>query len=58
MLVDLVRGREVPSAIGRFRPGLWMTNFEESLYLDDDAIAALQPIDESRLALAAGKQVA
>ena len=58
MLVDLVRGREVPSAIGRFRPGLWMTNYEESLYLDDAAIAALQPIDESRVAPAIGEQVA
>jgi carbamoyl-phosphate synthase large subunit len=33
LLVDLVRGRDVPPAIGRFRDGLWMTSYETSVFV-------------------------
>ncbi len=33
MLVDLARDREVAPSIGRFQTDLWMTNYEEAIYL-------------------------
>lgn len=38
MLVDLARGRLVRPAIGRFRPNLWMTNYESSVFVAADRI--------------------
>jgi carbamoyl-phosphate synthase large subunit len=34
MLVQLARGRHVPPAIGAFRHDLWMSNYEESVFLE------------------------
>jgi carbamoyl-phosphate synthase large subunit len=36
MLVDMARGHEVAPSIGRFRTDLWMTNYEEAIFLDRD----------------------
>ena len=38
MLVQLARGRQVPSAIGRFRDGLWMTSYETSVFVPETSI--------------------
>jgi carbamoyl-phosphate synthase large subunit len=35
MLVDLALGRRVPSAIGQFRAGLWMSSYETSLFFEE-----------------------
>lgn len=34
MLLDLARGRRVAPAIGAFRPNLWMSNYEQPLFLE------------------------
>jgi carbamoyl-phosphate synthase large subunit len=34
MLVDLVLGRRVAPSIGRFTPGLWMSSYETSVFLE------------------------
>lgn len=39
MLVDLAAGRRVAPAIGRFRDGLWMANYEASVFLDEGRAA-------------------
>jgi carbamoyl-phosphate synthase large subunit len=45
MLVALASGREVAPAVGRFIPNLWMTNYESSIFLDEEtAAAALVPV--------------
>ncbi|MCC7010613.1 MAG: ATP-grasp domain-containing protein [Acidobacteria bacterium] len=38
-LVELVRGRHVRPAIGRYRADLWMTNYESSVFVAADRIA-------------------
>ena len=43
MLLALHAGRSVPSAIGRFRDQLWMTNYEASVFLDS-ARMRLEPL--------------
>lgn len=44
MLVDLAVGRPVVPALGQFTADLWMTNYESSLFLDDETNAgALTP---------------
>jgi carbamoyl-phosphate synthase large subunit len=43
MLVDLAAGRDVAPAIGHFRDGLWMTNFESSVFLDAAEAAGDKP---------------
>lgn len=35
MLVDLADGIAVPPAIGEFRDGVWVTNYESSIFLDN-----------------------
>jgi carbamoyl-phosphate synthase large subunit len=42
MLLDLVDGRTVPAAVGRFQPDFWMTSYEASFFLDDDRVTALR----------------
>jgi carbamoyl-phosphate synthase large subunit len=49
MLVDLALNRPVPPAIGAFKPELWMSSFETSVFLEQPD-QALQPCP--RLALA------
>ena len=39
MLVDLAQGRRVAPAIGQFQAGVWMTNYEASVFLDEAEIA-------------------
>jgi carbamoyl-phosphate synthase large subunit len=39
MLVDLVAGRRVPPAIGRFRDDMWMASYEASVFLDGARLA-------------------
>lgn len=43
MLLALHQGRAVPSAIGRFRDDVWMTNYEASVFLDA-ARVRLEPL--------------
>ncbi len=38
MLVQLARGRRVPPQIGRFQDGLWMTSYETSVFVAEQAI--------------------
>jgi carbamoyl-phosphate synthase large subunit len=60
MLVDLVRGREVATMIGRFQADLWMTNYEEAMYLDQETAVA-PPSDQvvsPFVAASAGRRVA
>jgi carbamoyl-phosphate synthase large subunit len=38
MLVNLARGRRVPPQIGRYQAGLWMTSYETSVFVAEDAI--------------------
>lgn len=38
MLVDLVRGRTVRPAIGRFRERLWMSSYETSVFIEETRI--------------------
>jgi hypothetical protein len=38
MLVDLARGLPVAPSIGRFQDGLWMTNYESSVFLEASRI--------------------
>jgi carbamoyl-phosphate synthase large subunit len=42
MLVDLTLGREVAPSVGRFRSELWMTSYEDSLYVECRDLATLQ----------------
>jgi carbamoyl-phosphate synthase large subunit len=62
MLVDLARGREVAPAIGRFQADLWVTNYEEPLYLNEGDRSALRSTEEHASAPlgapAFGRQVA
>jgi carbamoyl-phosphate synthase large subunit len=43
MLLQLHAGVEVTPSIGRFRDQFWMTNFEDSVFLADDAVR-LEPL--------------
>jgi carbamoyl-phosphate synthase large subunit len=43
MLLRLHAGVDVPPAIGRFRDQFWMTNYEDSVFLPDDAVR-LEPL--------------
>jgi carbamoyl-phosphate synthase large subunit len=43
MLLNLHAGLDVAPAIGRFRDRLWMTNFEDSVFLSEDAVR-LEPL--------------
>jgi carbamoyl-phosphate synthase large subunit len=36
MLLELTRGRQVAPAIGAFRHNLWMSNYEQPLFLESD----------------------
>lgn len=38
MLVQLARGRRVPPQIGRFQEGLWMSSYETSVFVAEEAI--------------------
>ena len=38
LLVQLARGRRVPPQIGRFQDGLWMTSYETSVFIAEQAI--------------------
>jgi carbamoyl-phosphate synthase large subunit len=49
MLVDLVAGRSVAPAIGRFTADFWMTSYEASLFLDQDRVDALGAATARRL---------
>jgi hypothetical protein len=44
MLVELARGRDLGPGLASFRADLWMTNFEEAIYLDADR-AVVRPSD-------------
>lgn len=41
MLVDLALGRPVAPRIGAFTDGLWMTNHETAIFIDDSQLASL-----------------
>jgi carbamoyl-phosphate synthase large subunit len=47
MIVDLARGHQVPSSIGDFQDGLWMTSYEEGLYLEQRDMATLRATSET-----------
>jgi carbamoyl-phosphate synthase large subunit len=38
LLVALANGRRLRPAIGRFRDGLWMTNYEASIFVPDEGV--------------------
>ncbi len=40
MLIDLALGREVRPQVGAFRDGLWMTNYETAIFLDEVQLAS------------------
>ena len=42
LLVDLTIGRQVAAAVGRFTADFWMTNYEASIFLDEDRVRALE----------------
>jgi len=42
LLVELALGRQVPSIVGRFHDGLWMTSYESAIFLDDSAVGFSQ----------------
>jgi len=44
-LVALALGRDVPPAVGAFTDRLWMTNYEEGLFLGEDRLRVLSPSD-------------
>lgn len=54
MLLQLARGRRVPPAIGAFRPDLWMSNYEEPIFLEPDQTGGYRRI-EPRARLAVGE---
>jgi carbamoyl-phosphate synthase large subunit len=44
MLLQMARGQRVAPAIGEFRDGLWMSNYEESVFLERDGVTgAMRP---------------
>ena len=43
MLVELARGRRVAPCIGRFQAGLWMTSYEESVFVAESAVGFSTP---------------
>ena len=49
LLVQLALGHAVAPAIGAFRDGLWMTNYEEAVFLErDSATGGLAPASLSK----------
>jgi len=42
-LIELVLGRRVAPSIGKFVPGVWMTNHETPLFFDKEPVDALKP---------------
>jgi carbamoyl-phosphate synthase large subunit len=40
MLIELTLGRPVARTVGQFRDGLWMTNYESSVFVDAATVAA------------------
>lgn len=38
LLLEMAMGHDVPGAIGNFRDGLWMTNYEESVFLGSQTL--------------------
>ena len=40
MLVQLALGAPVPSMVGSFADGMWMTNYETAIFLDEAQAAA------------------
>jgi carbamoyl-phosphate synthase large subunit len=47
MLVDMARGNDVAPAIGRFQSDLWMTNYEDAIYLEQADMATLRGASEA-----------
>ena len=46
LLIKMALGVDVPSAIGNFRDGVWMTSYEASLFLEDASLRL--PVCEAR----------
>jgi carbamoyl-phosphate synthase large subunit len=42
-LVELALGRPVSPRLGQFRSGLWMTSYEEAIFLQPDRIGMRHP---------------
>jgi len=55
MLLQLVRGHRVPPAIGAFRDGLWMSNYEETVFLEPDGATGGMKRAQSTTAVAVGE---
>jgi carbamoyl-phosphate synthase large subunit len=55
MLLQLVRGHRVPPAIGAFRDGLWMSNYEETVFLEPDGATGGMKRAQSTAAVAVGE---
>ena len=43
-LLQLTRGETVESQVGKFTPGLWMTNYDTGIFLAHDAVDVLRPV--------------
>jgi carbamoyl-phosphate synthase large subunit len=54
MLLRLARGHHVLPAIGAFRDGLWMSNYEEPVFLEHDAATGGIKLAQTMDAAAAG----
>jgi carbamoyl-phosphate synthase large subunit len=46
MLVELTRGRHVVPVVGRFRDGVWMTNYDTAIFLEEPEVK-LEPFDRT-----------
>jgi carbamoyl-phosphate synthase large subunit len=54
MLLQLTRGRRVAPAIGAFREGLWMSSYEETVFLERDRVTGDMRAARTALPLAVG----
>lgn len=55
MLIQLARGHRVPPAIGAFRDGLWMSNYEEAVFLEPQGVAGDMKLARISSAVAVGE---
>ena len=47
MLIQLALGERLEPMIGQFRDGLWMSNYESTLYFRPDNLDRLLPFDQA-----------
>jgi carbamoyl-phosphate synthase large subunit len=47
-LIDLALNRPLPQPLAPFTPNLWVTNYEEGIFLGEERLAALRPTPRVR----------